>query len=100
LGSPQILEQSGISVSGAHPEFLCLARLCDPAQVLRAFRPELKLSFTAREQGFDCVTDSGSRLLSSSEITRLVFGPSLSGLNELSRLVPPVPVWIWGLDAV
>lgn len=99
LGAPWTLAQYGIDVRQAKPEYLCLARVFDPERIVKAFYPASDFQATPDEAGFKISAKEGSRLLSVQETARLVFGPHLEG-DGSKRLSVPIPLWIWGLDAV
>jgi GNAT superfamily N-acetyltransferase len=100
LGAPWVLGQYGIDASRAQPEFLCLARVLDPEQVVKAFYPGADFSARAEGDGFRVSSGQASQLYDLSQTARLVFGPNFETDGSVKRLTVPVPLWIWGLDAV
>jgi hypothetical protein len=99
LGAPWILAQFGIDVKQAKPEYLCLARVFDPERIVKAFYPASDFKAIAEEAGFKISGKQGSGLLSVPDAARLVFGPHVED-DGAKRLSVPIPLWIWGLDAV
>lgn len=107
LGAPWILSQYGIDARQAKPEFLCLARVLDPERIVKAFYPGSDFRATLEGDGFRITGKEGTGLLNFPDTARLVFGPHLEdtasseqGSSGAKRLAVPIPLWIWGLDAV
>jgi predicted N-acetyltransferase YhbS len=104
LGSPGIFNKAGIQFDPSKIEYLCLAKVLDPAAVLRAFTDRIQVcsKFENGVWSVD-VKDVGIIQISSEEISRLFFGPDLAGDRPLSKPWSetfPLPLWFWGLDAV
>ncbi|MFL5812618.1 MAG: GNAT family N-acetyltransferase [Bdellovibrionia bacterium] len=106
LGAPWILERFGFRAQQAQPEFLCLARVLQPELLVKAFYPNSDFSAHAQGSGFLVTSEQGSLQLDSAQIARLVLGPHLESASQETRqggkrqLTVPIPLWIWGLDAV
>jgi hypothetical protein len=97
LGSRRILESYGISCAGLTQENLCLAKVMDPSQVIHWADPEFETPIDPENDGFRLGGPSGV-WLSERDWARELFGTQKAP-SVLPNLLP-VPLWIWGLDAV
>lgn len=102
LGDPAALAQLGARRLPVRQEFLCLARILDPAGVFSAFHPLVPIHCRKSGEGaselyYLSVGSSPEQLLTGPEVCRLFFGPAPEGMRA-SHL--PLPLWFWGLDAV
>jgi hypothetical protein len=116
LGAPWILERFGFKTQQAQPEFLCLARVLQPERLVKAFYPSSDFSAQPHPQadaqgsGFLVSSMQGSMQLDSAQTARLILGPHLESSSPVTgqeaapegrrQLTVPIPLWIWGLDAV
>ncbi len=76
-------------------EFLGLARVLDPAKLIRAFHADAQVSARSLEGGWELALE-GTTIpqLGEGEVAQLLLGPGASSSKWL-----PLPVWVWGLDA-
>jgi GNAT superfamily N-acetyltransferase len=98
LGAPWILERFGIDSQNAQPEFLCLAQVLQPERLVKAYYPTADFSAQPKEGGFYVKSQQEKMELSAPQTARLIFGPHLEDSGR--QLTVPIPLWIWGLDAV
>lgn len=84
LGSPSILRRFGFAERFSRTEFLCLARILAPREILAAY---------------DIPRANGRTLPGAGQLSRYFFGPD-SEPGELSSGSLRLPLWFWGLDAV
>jgi predicted N-acetyltransferase YhbS len=103
LGSPDSFKKTGIQFDPSSIEFLCLAKVLNPAKILRAFTDQTQVS-SKLENGIWLVDYNGGTMkVATEEISRLFFGPELAGDRPLTKPwsdIFPLPLWFWGLDAV
>jgi hypothetical protein len=97
LGSPEGLSKLGFSAGEIPVEYLCMAKVLDPAKLVQAYRPNTPCSFS--RSGGTWNIDIAQRPitgLNDSELARVLFGPDR--FEEFAGILP-LPLWIWGLDA-
>jgi hypothetical protein len=103
LGSPDIFKKTGIQFDPSRMEYLCLAKIIDPAAILRAFTEETQVSGKFENAVWLIELGQATFKISAEEIARFLFGPELAGDQPLKKPwseVFPLPLWFWGLDAV
>jgi predicted N-acetyltransferase YhbS len=103
LGSPDTFKKASIQFDSSSIEYLCLAKVLDPATIIRAFTSETKIE-SKLENGIWIIQNENAELhLAADQIARLFFGPAQAGDQPLGKSwskIFPLPLWFWGLDAV
>jgi predicted N-acetyltransferase YhbS len=105
LGSPGTFTKAGIQYDPSAIEYLCLAKVMDPAAILRAFTDHAQASSRLKNGIWIIELEIGGDHIEASpgELSRLFFGPSCAGDPVISQPwsdIFPLPLWFWGLDAV
>jgi hypothetical protein len=103
LGSPDRFKKTGIQFNPSSIEFLCLAKVINPAAILRAFTDQTNVTSKLENGIWLMDYNSGTMKVAAEEISRLFFGPELVGDRPLIKPwseIFPLPLWFWGLDAV
>lgn len=97
LGSRDLLERQGFSMSKIDEEFLCLARLLDPERLFKAYYPETQLVACRNGKNWEIALGGSTQTLEEPDAAGIFFGP-YSPPAVWSRWLP-LPLWFWGLDA-
>ena len=96
LGHPTLLQrQFRLNVESLDREYLAMVHVLDPVALVRAFHPLTRVSALQTPQGWDLsLGDQSWTGLSSGALATALLG------NTAESPLLPLPLWIWGVDAV
>ncbi len=104
LGPRSLFESYGFekAITHAQIEYLCLARVLNPARVFKAYHPDIRMHAELSGDGtWSCSFDGAKPVqLADGELSETFFGPnSIKAGAAASAHWLPLPLWVWGLDA-
>ncbi len=98
LGPPEKINELGLSVDSAHLEYLCMAKLLNPGDLLAGFFPKEAFHLSRVQDRWSLQLGPNSiKSVTSAELSELLLGPRKPQGAAIQSL--PLPLWFWGLDS-